>query len=204
MCEKYYIQRVKQPKEDIFETIPKASLNYWYPTETADYKPKTYGQICRSSLAWHINMVCEETQPYAVQTMPNSPVCTDSCMEFFLNLQPEDNTFINFEINAIGTMLLGINQNGNFRCLDPALQRKCFVSVKVDNKAGLWQIRLCIPNSLLQSIFTQWNPEGTEPVKGNFYKCGDDTKKPHYGSWNPVARRPIDFHCPECFGEFIY
>ena len=34
----------------------------------------------------------------------------------------------------------------------------------------------------------------------NFYKCGDDTTKPHYISWNPVKSINPDFHRPEHFG----
>ena len=38
---------------------------------------------------------------------------------------------------------------------------------------------------------------------GNFYKCGDDTSIPHYGSWNPIALPAPDFHCPVHFGTLI-
>ena len=34
----------------------------------------------------------------------------------------------------------------------------------------------------------------------NFYKCGDDTTKPHFLSWNPVKAPKPDFHRPEQFG----
>jgi hypothetical protein len=34
----------------------------------------------------------------------------------------------------------------------------------------------------------------------NFYKCGDDTSKRHYLSWNPVKTAKPDFHRPEYFG----
>ena len=39
--------------------------------------------------------------------------------------------------------------------------------------------------------------------KGNFYKCGDETKTPHYGSWNPIENPTPDFHRPEGFGELV-
>ena len=40
-------------------------------------------------------------------------------------------------------------------------------------------------------------------MKGNFYKCGDDTKYPHFGCWNEVVWEEPDFHRPECFGDLI-
>ena len=38
-------------------------------------------------------------------------------------------------------------------------------------------------------------------MEGNFYKCGDHTASPHWGSWVPMPR--LDFHDPDSFGTFI-
>ena len=139
----------------------------------------------------------------ALQRMPNCPVCTDSCMEFFLNPEPERDTFLNLEMNSRGTLLMGLNVAGKFGCLDPSLQAGCFPRAYVDEEKGEWEIRFCIPDRLLKQLFPTYNPERDRRMTGNFYKCGDATGMPHYGSWNPVSRDPIDFHCPECFGELI-
>jgi hypothetical protein len=40
-------------------------------------------------------------------------------------------------------------------------------------------------------------------MKGNFQKCGDKTKFPHYGSWNRIDTPEPDFHRPEYFGDLI-
>ncbi len=48
----------------------------------------------------------------------NDPVCTDSCVEFFFNPDPEhDDRYINFEINPIGAFLLGIGADRYSRVL---------------------------------------------------------------------------------------
>lgn len=41
-------------------------------------------------------------------------------------------------------------------------------------------------------------------AKANFYKCGDNTSKPHYLSWNPIGTESPDFHRPDFFGNLIF
>lgn len=166
-----------------------------------DYRPYTWGQLLRTPFALYVRLGCKESGPRAVQRMPNSPVCSDSCLEFFLNPVPDESRFLNFEFNARGAMLLGLNENGSFRCLDPSLQTGCFPHAVV--KEDEWGVWFCVPDTLIQRFFPKWKPEGAAPLRGNFYKCGDATQVPHYGSWSFVSRRPIDFHSPECFGEFL-
>ncbi len=193
MGEVYKIPWAEQPEERLLRAAPKAWLENWYPMPQGAYHPRTYGQLLRTPYGLYVRMVCEEPDPMARQRMPNCPVCTDSCMEFFLN----------FEVNARGTMLMGLNVDGAFRCLDPALQAGCFPAAWVDEEKGEWEMRLCIPDSLVVRFFPSYAPEETGRMRGNFYKCGDATPIPHYGSWSHVSRKPIDFHCPECFGELV-
>ena len=37
---------------------------------------------------------------------------------------------------------------------------------------------------------------------GNFYKCGDETKHPHFGMWNEILVDD-DFHQRQYFGKLI-
>lgn len=39
-------------------------------------------------------------------------------------------------------------------------------------------------------------------AKAGFYKCGDETGRPHYGSWQKVETDAPDFHRPEFFESF--
>lgn len=38
----------------------------------------------------------------------------------------------------------------------------------------------------------------------NAYKCGDETKQPHFACWSNILTENPDFHCPEYFGELIF
>lgn len=188
----------------MFDNAPQARIDCWYPVSGNDYRPAAYGQVCRAPSALHVRMVCAERAPRATWRAPNDRVCTDSCLEFFLSPWPQGDPLINFEMNAHGTLLLGINEGGAFRCLDPALQTGCHPTARIDEERGEWEVTLCVPDALLREVFPGCEPAGLSSLRGNFYKCGDETDAPHYGSWNPVTRVPIDFHCPECFGEIFF
>ena len=50
---------------------------------------------------------CCEKHPRVTMTKPNSLVCLDSCLEVFLNPYPDfTRDYLNFEMNAAGTLLL--------------------------------------------------------------------------------------------------
>ena len=203
MREVYRIPWVWQPDEHLMCAAPKAFLRHWYAVPGEAYHPQTYGQLLRTPYGLYVRMVCAERFPMAKQRMPNCPVCTDSCMEFFLNPEPERTRFLNFEMNSRGTMLMGINEDGDFRCLSPAFQAQCWKEAYVDEEKGQWEVRFCIPDSFLKQFFSAYDARKNRRMTGNFYKCGDATEQPHYGSWNYVTREPLDFHCPECFGDLI-
>ncbi|MDR2968576.1 MAG: hypothetical protein LBV32_03105, partial [Tannerellaceae bacterium] len=68
-------------------------------------------------------------------------------------------------------------------------------------KTGIhaWSLIVCIPFEVMGL-----NPDSLpEKIKGNFYKCADGTKYPHYLSWSPVGTEHPDFHRPEYFGEIL-
>ena len=69
--------------------------------------------------------------------------------------------------------------------------------------AGLWKAWTLIsrkPLSLEQSE-NNFDIVQNGGLRGNFYKCGDLTATPHWGSWNPVGTGAPDFHRPEYFGK---
>ena len=151
-----------------------------------------------------------EKEIRAVNTEINSSVWEDSCVEFFLSLEADQHNYYNFEINAIGTVLgaYGPDRNQRERLSEsllskvetiPSLGRTPF-----DNKQNNtpWNIQIKIPLEVLShSAIT--NLSGTDGY-GNFYKCGDKLKKPHYLSWKPVLSPTPDFHTPRYFGHLSF
>ena len=151
-----------------------------------------------------------EREVRAVNTDINSPVWEDSCVEFFLSLENDQSNYYNFEINAIGTVLGAYGPDRNQRDwlsenllskieTYPSLGRTPFENRETDST---WNIQIHIPvEVLIHSEIS--NLSGTDGY-GNFYKCGDKLKQPHYLSWKPVLTSTPDFHTPRYFGHLSF
>ncbi|MBR4016788.1 MAG: carbohydrate-binding family 9-like protein [Oscillospiraceae bacterium] len=165
--------------------------------------PKTEGYLQYiSGVGFRVMMRCYEENPKATYTQPDDPVFKDSCMEVFLNCFPEhSDCYINVEVNANGAMRCGFGPGRANRpkVLELGLdQPKVDITVQTD----YWQAEILIPESLLESLYQIpcKLPSGHK-MRGNFYKCGEETDKPHWATWSAVER--LDFHTPEYFGELI-
>lgn len=170
------------------------------------YKPEVHFSVAYSSRYIYVHFNVKGEGMKAVYTVNQSPVCKDSCVEFFLRV-PGDDEYWNFEFNPIGTM------NSSHR-LDrhnsTKLTEAQIVSIKRYASAGnqpfeerpgvhQWTLTAAIPFELL-GIDSMNLPDH---IMGNFYKCGDDTSKPHYLSWNKINLEKPDFHCPQFFGKLL-
>ena len=142
--------------------------------------------------ALFVHMFVEEKNPKAIYTKANEPVYKDSCLECFLNLNPEKEDYLNIEVNANSVMLMGY---GPERYKRSALVPD-FKPLAYRNETG-WGYHLEIPESFLIELFGEIKEEWT----GNFYKCGDDCEFEHYISWSNVLYPEPNFHRTEYFGK---
>lgn len=148
-------------------------------------------------------MRCYEDDPKVVYYQPDEDVWDDSCMEVFLNCFPElpEAKYLNVEMNAAGTALcaFGTVEDRMFLLEMGLPQPEVTASRGSDETGSYWQVRCVIPESLLEALYQR--PCRFAPgdqLRGNFYKCGDETAAPHWASWSPVSA--VQFHCPEEFG----
>ena len=134
----------------------------------------------------------------AVYRSDQDPVWQDSCVEFFLR---DGAIYHNFEFNSLGVCLSAYGPDRHARIsLEkgemaqilrfPSLTRDTLPAegVKAD-----WMLTVAIPLSLIGL------KRGCE-FWANFYKCGDETRVPHYLSWSPIGTLTPDFHQPTYFG----
>jgi len=142
-------------------------------------------------------------------------VCTDSCVEFFVEPRPGLGYF-NFEINCGGTLLL-------YYCLrrDPAVRpvydplpwelgRQVILyhsmpdavdpEIQADTE---WRIEFFAPFSIFAPYVGPVTPAAGQTWRGNFYKCGGDTSHPHYQMWAPMGT-VCDFHLPQYFAPIRF
>lgn len=162
--------------------------------ETEGYMTYTPGK------GFAVTMRCFEENPKITYTQPDDPVFKDSCMEVFLDCYPElpEYGYMNIEINAAGAMRcrFGKNRQDRFFLLERGIPQP---QVTVTKEEHFWQINLEIPETVLEQIYER--PCRFAPghqMRGNFYKCGDETATPHWSSWVEMPR--LDFHLPEHFG----
>ena len=166
--------------------------------------PKTEGALRYTpGVGFELTMRCWETEPKAVFLQADDPVCKDSCMEMFLNCFPElpQYGYINVEMNAAGNMRCGFGTDRHNRYL---LLEKGIDQPKrtVTFGEGYWQVQCVLAEKTLEKLYERpCRFASGHEMRGNFYKCGDETDSPHWGSWSKVER--LDFHTPEFFGTLI-
>jgi len=168
--------------------------------------PYTPGVCCRIAFDenhLYLRYEVREQAVLAINTKPNDPVCQDSCVEFFF-IPPGADSYINFESNCIGTVLLGNGKERSGRIpADPAVIHSILIqstlgTTPFSEKKGdfSWSLTAVIPISVYMP--GQTNKSGGI-YKANFYKCGDNLTVPHYVSWNRINTPEPDFHRPEFF-----
>lgn len=172
--------------------------------EDFPYKPIVAFDIARTDTALYIRYFVKGNSLKASYEEDDSPVYTDSCVEFFMQKEGESEYF-NFEFNCIGTCDASRRESRDVKqSLRPeeyrAIRRLSSVGRDVfPEKKGVysWELLVAIPFTVMGL-----DPKNLpEKIKANFYKCADETEFPHYVSWSPIGTEQPNFHCPEFFGE---
>lgn len=173
--------------------------------EVFPYLPKVSVQIAYNENELFLRYQVQEQTVKAVITESNGKVWTDSCVEFFLSPDGNDE-YYNMEVNCIGTVLLGFRKKGLYasHATDEQINSIRKISSLGDapfaeiKKETQWQITIAIP---WETFFNhQLKPVKGKKMRGNFYKCGDDLSVPHFISWTKINTPEPSFHVPEFFG----
>ncbi len=201
----------KALSEDMWWEIPlelDSSFQITNWRDEGEVGPDTFGQLFYyPERGFLLTMWCQENHPRALYHNPNDPVHTDSCMECFLNIFPDrpEYGYISVEMNANGASHCSFGTGRYTRqfILQRGLPHPEVYTEKFQiNGVDYWRASTVIENSLLSELYQRpISIAAGHMMKGNFYKCGDYTRQPHWGSWVPV--RKLDFHDPECFGDLI-
>lgn len=181
--------------------------------ESSVHHPIVNARMLYDDMGIYLRFEVQDRYVRACQTEYQASVCGDSCVEFFV--QPKNRKdYYNFEMNAIGTLLL-------YNVVDPSRGENGFASyseVPAEKIQGM---------SIATSLHGVIDPEITDPVdwslaafipfsifdldskvasgdvwRANLYKCGDQTSHKHWISAFPVS--VLNFHLPECFQEVIF
>ena len=195
------LELVSEAMDLEIETLPLEVVNW----KDFPYKPEVSVQMAYNENELFLRYKVNEQAVKAEITEHNGPVWTDSCVEFFLSPEGNDE-YYNLEMNCIGTALFGFRKKG-----EPAthatgeqiaairrissLGDLPFPEENVDTR---WDITIAIP---WETFFHHaLKPIQGKKMRGNFYKCGDGLSVPHFVSWTKIKTDKPSFHVPECFG----
>lgn len=159
-------------------------------------------QVCWDEDALYVRLQTLEENILRRFTGDMDPVCTDSCLEFFFCPEP-GNRYFNFETNPNGSLYLGFGKPGAERC---RLYREDFrdiFHIRPFDIPGGWGIELKIPVSFVRIYVPEFQLHAGLELRGNFFKCGDETAAPHYMAWSKVEFPIPRFHLPEYFGTLL-
>lgn len=213
MVKVYNIKRMTESEaahDNIWGNIEKADV-CCYPWDQNGYRPKTEAQVVYTEKGFHVLQISFENKIMATRVNMNDPVYRDSCMEFFIKPDPEnDSKYLNFELNPLGTLNLGIGK-GRFdrmKITDTTPElfhiRPSVTREALRNFSGeYWSIQYFIPFDFIEKFCGKFSFKSGMKMAGNFYKCAEDTEYPHFGCWNEIISKTPDFHRPECFGCLI-
>ena len=173
--------------------------------ETFPYAPLCSGRIARTQDALVVDFRVSGLDLRAQNLTDNGRQWEDSCVEVFIK-DPEEDTYYNFEINALGKVLACSGADRHGRVARPAEEMEEILRFgQLEggplDEGGIWtwRVGVVIPFELIGV-----DPENLpDSIHANFYKCGDKTAHPHYLSWSPIDTPKPDFHRPEFFGELL-
>lgn len=173
--------------------------------EEFPYLPAVSVQIAWNENELFLQYKVSEQSVKAEITKSNGRVWTDSCVEFFLSPDGNDE-YYNLEMNCIGTALLGFRKKGN---PTEHADDETIASIRRTSSLGdspfaelkkptEWQITIALP---WQVFFKHRIRQASgKKMRGNFYKCGDELSVPHFVSWTKIKTDQPSFHQPDFFG----
>lgn len=216
---RYHVQRVAAPLAgetflaDAAWARAEVGLISTFRPESSDHRPDVRFAVLHDATSLYVRFDVCDRYVRSVQTAYQGSVCTDSCVEFFVQPRP-DRGYLNFETNAGGTLLLSYIEDATrvpggfrkFRPVDATWGRQIVIhhslpAVVEPEMTGpvAWQLGYRIPVALFEAHTGPLGALAGQVWRANFYKCGDHTSHPHWASWEPVSA--LNFHLPECFGE---
>jgi hypothetical protein len=184
--------------------------------ESSPHRPVTQARLLYDDDAIYAMFRVEDRFVRSVQTEYLGPVCTDSCVEWFVQPRP-DAGYINFEINCGGTLHSSYIEDptripGGFKrftTIPAALAAQITIAHSMPAviereiaDAVTWIVQYRVPLMLFESYVGKLGALSGQEWRANFYKCGDHTSHPHWAAWSPVQE--LNFHRPQDFAPIRF
>lgn len=166
-----------------------------YKWEKHNYCPPTWAELKLTEKTLYIKMTSLECNPLARYTHgPDANVYCDSCVEFFFSINGLQPAYLNLEMNSIGGYHCAYHRElGAKEYCSPFVEGGAPKATVIE---GSWYVEATFDLDQVKKLFGICD---ITSFAANFYKCGDETEKPHYGMWNEVIWETPSFHRPEFF-----
>lgn len=173
------------------------------PWPSFNYQPYTAFSIAHNGSHIFLKYYVEEESVAAIYRETNGPVYNDSCVEFFIAFDGDEN-YYNVEFNCAGTGHIGFgNRKDDRQAIPVKLVEKIRhqTSLRTGSDFGddliRWELSLIIPVDIF--YHHQLKSLINKQYRVNFYKCGDKLPKPHYLTWAHINSAEPNFHLPGFF-----
>jgi len=181
------------------ENIPTITLTDYINPD--GYCPKVVFNVTYSDKGFHVHFDAYEKKPKRVMTQHFQPVHLDSCLEWFINFDPEHtDKYINFEVNANGAMQASLRKDRyDYQHLTIPEIESLGITPKIEEE--FWSVKYTVSTELIKKYYPKFDINTCKYVTGNMQKCGDKQKAIHYMSLFVIGCEKPDFHRPEYFGK---
>ncbi|MFW5857421.1 MAG: carbohydrate-binding family 9-like protein [Planctomycetota bacterium] len=185
--------------------------------KSASTHPVTRARLLHDGEALYGVFRVEDRWVRSVTTAFMGPVCTDSCVELFIEPAP-GRGYVNLEMNAGGTLHAshvvdptrrpegGFADWTPFAPEDGGRVRICsslpaVVEPEIEEPVT-WTLAFAVPFAVLERYVGAVRPVGGAAWRANLYKCGDRTSHPHWATWAPIDE--CNFHAPQHFAKLQF
>lgn len=189
--------------EPLWDKVPLGKVDFFNWEKEDPFRPSTEFKLCLvKSRGFFLKMKTDETDIRTVCRGRDGKCWEDSCMEFFIKPFSDEEEYINFEMTPKSAYLSAFGKDRNERVFLKDLT-DIEPSVKAQILSDGWQLELFVPYELFESVFKKKFTFKEQTYKGNLFKCGDETARPHYASFSPMGELPPGFHNPNLFANII-
>jgi hypothetical protein len=202
----------------------------WYKSGE---KEQTVAKILWDDERIYFSFKCDDKHIRAEHYTNGDPVSRDDCCEAFICPVPEGNErldYLNYEINCIGTRLLGYHaksRDKNFYWKDvTGIEIGRVINGTCNNDDDIdtgWVLEFSVPFTHFRAFDTtaekkddppdavthirgfgaEFPPKDGQAIYIGLHRCGGKTN-PQYSQWSPSQTERPSFHQPQDFGKVIF
>ena len=217
----YVVKRAAEPvtidanwDKPAWKNVQPVELTF-YMGEKPEHIPGVQAKVAYDDANIYVIFRVDDNYIKAVAAKNQDPVCRDSCVEFFFTPGVDISSgYMNMETNCCGKMLLYFQKSRGVGIVEVAdedlakieIARSLPFNTIADEiqTPTVWTLEYRLPISVMEKYMPVVKPGKGVVWKGNFYKCADQTSKPHWLTWSYVGKPKPDFHRPDFFGTLVF